>query len=58
MSFTFTELKEQIAMLDEVLVLELLDINATELVDRFEDKIEDKLEQLMYTFEGEDNELS
>ena len=31
---------------DEVTILELLEINADELVDRFMDKLEDKLEYL------------
>lgn len=58
MSLTFTEVKEQLAMLDEVLVLEVLDINSTELVDRFEDKIEDKLDQIIEGLEGDEHELS
>jgi hypothetical protein len=58
MSLTFTEVKEQLAMLDEVLVLEVLDINSTELVDRFEDKIEDKLDQIIEGLEGDENEFS
>lgn len=58
MSLTFTEVKEQLAMLDEVLVLEVLDINSTELVDRFEDKIEDKLDQIIEGLEGDEHEFS
>jgi hypothetical protein len=45
-------------MLDEVLVLEVLDINSTELVERFEDKIEDKLDQIVEGLGGDTDELS
>jgi hypothetical protein len=45
-------------MLDEVLVLEILEINSTELVERFEDKIEDKLEQIIEGLGGDTDELS
>ena len=58
MSLTFKEVKEQLSALDEVLVLEVLEINSTELVERFEDKIEDKLEYIIDGLGGEDNEFS
>ena len=58
MSLTFKDVKDQLSMLDEVLVLEILEINSTELVERFEDKIEDKLEYLIDGLGGEDNEFS
>jgi hypothetical protein len=58
MSLTFTEVKYQLSMLDEVLVLEILEINSTELVERFEDKIEDKLEQIIEGLGGDTDELS
>jgi hypothetical protein len=45
-------------MLDEVLVLETLDINSSELVERFEDKIEDKLDQIIEGLGGDTDELS
>ena len=32
--------------LDEVIVLEVLDLNAEDIIDRFEDKIIDRLEEL------------
>ncbi len=58
MSLTFKDVKDQLSMLDEVLVLEVLEINSTELVERFEDKIEDKLEYIIDGLGGEDNEFS
>ena len=42
MNLTFEELKEKLAMLDEVLLLEILDIRSQDLVERFEDIIEQK----------------
>lgn len=58
MSMTFKDVKDQLAMLDEVLVLEILEINSTELVERFEDKIEDKLDEIIEGFGGDKDELS
>jgi len=58
MSKTFTEIKEQLALLDEITVLEALEINSTELVERFEDKVEDKLDQLIEDLGENDNEFS
>ena len=58
MSMTFTEVKYQLSMLDEVLVLEILEINSTELVERFEEKIEDKLDQIIEGLGGATDELS
>ena len=45
-SLTFEELKERLAMLDEVTLLELLNIHSEDLVQRFEDVIEDKQDKL------------
>lgn len=47
MNLTLEELKERIILSeDEVTILEVLNISATELLDRFEDKIEDKQDTL------------
>lgn len=46
MALTLEELKEKLAMLDEVLVLEILNLNATDLIDRFEDIVMDKADAL------------
>jgi len=58
MSKTFTEVKEQLALLDEITVLETLEINSTELVERFEDKVEDKLDQIIEDLGENDDEFS
>ena len=58
MSKTFTEIKEQLSLLDEITVLETLEINPTELVERFEDKVEDKLDQIIEDLGENDDEFS
>ena len=40
------ELLEELRKLDEVSLLELLDLNSTDIVDAFLDKIEDNLDYL------------
>lgn len=50
---TLEELKERLAGLDEVTLMELLDIHSDELVEAFEDKIEeeqDKLKRVLNDF--------
>lgn len=49
-NLTFTELKEKLSMLDEVSLLEILNISSQELVDRFEDIIEEKQDKLERDF--------
>ena len=56
MSLTLEELKEKIIeTLDEVSILEILDIKAHELVERFEDKVEERMNILLSELEEEDN---
>jgi hypothetical protein len=43
---TFTELCEWLKTLDEVTLLELLDISAEDIVDRFEDRVEENFTRL------------
>jgi hypothetical protein len=45
-NLTFEELKERLEMLDEVTLLELLNIQSSDLVQRFEDMIEDNRDKL------------
>jgi hypothetical protein len=52
LSLTLNELKERLSMLDEITLLELLNIHSDELVERFEDLIEDK----QYKLEKEIND--
>ena len=46
MNLTFEELKEKLQRVDEVTLLELLDIHSDDIIERFEDYIEEKQEQL------------
>lgn len=49
---TLTELKEKMVdNLSEIDVLELLEIDTVDLVERFSDKIEDKYEQILNQLE-------
>lgn len=43
---TFEEIKARLKRLDEVLLLEVLNINSEEIVERFDDFIEDNLDEL------------
>ena len=50
---TLEELKERLAGLDEITLMELLDIHSDELVEAFEDRIEeeqDKLKRILDDF--------
>ena len=44
---TFKELKERLHRYDELSLIELLEITSEELIDRFEDKIEEHYEKLI-----------
>jgi len=53
MSLTLEELKERLSSLDEITLMEILDIHSDELVEAFEDKIEeeqDKLKRMLNDF--------
>ena len=53
MEITLEELKERLASLDEITLMELLDIHSDELVEAFEDRIEeeqDKLKRILDDF--------
>lgn len=54
MQRTFQELCEDLKKFDETTLLELLDISSEELVDKFQDKIEENLDRLL---KETDNEL-
>lgn len=51
MNITFEELKEKLQRVDEVTLLELLDIRSDDIVDRFEDYIEEQQDKLMREIE-------
>lgn len=51
MQLTLEELKERLAQqVDEVTLLELLDISAEDIVERFSDEIEEKFDKLCKEF--------
>ncbi|MFZ9426042.1 MAG: hypothetical protein ACO29A_01470 [Ilumatobacteraceae bacterium] len=46
MELTLEELKERLAMLDEITLMELLDIHSDEIVEAFEERIEEQQDKL------------
>lgn len=50
---TFNEVCDKLAQLDELHLLEILDISSDELVDRFQDKIESKLDYFKQDLEDD-----
>lgn len=46
MSLTFSDILHKLRMLDEITLMEVLEISSEDLVDKFEDKIEAKLDYL------------
>ena len=50
---TFHDVCDRLKKQDEISVLEVLEITSDELVDRFNDKIEDKLEYFLEDLEDE-----
>lgn len=53
---THLELLDRLKQIDEVSLLEMLEIYSDELVDRFQDKIEEKREFLLEELEEDDEE--
>ena len=51
---TFTELCEKLKEIEETILLELLDINSGQIVDRFEDVVEEKRDYLEDDLEVDD----
>tara|TARA_R110000737_G_C14621225_1_gene493193 strand:- start:3585 stop:3746 length:162 start_codon:yes stop_codon:yes gene_type:complete len=46
MSLTFEEVKDRLAHFDELMILEVLELNTQDIIDKFEDRILDNLELL------------
>lgn len=46
MSLTLGDVQDRLKLLDEITLLEVLDISSEDLVDRFMDRIEEKLDEL------------
>jgi hypothetical protein len=53
---TFIDVCDRLKQQDEISILEVLEINAEELVDRFQDKVEEKLDYLAEDLEDEVDE--
>ena len=51
MSYTYPELLEKLKQEEEVILIEVLGITSEDIVDRFEDLIEDKLDELFANYE-------
>lgn len=49
-------INERLKQLDEVTLLELLEIYPEDIVERFQDKIEDKMEELKFQIDWEPEE--
>ena len=56
MNRTFSELCEELKRIDETTLLELLEISSEEIVNKFEDKIEDRLDKLLYNIDSNEIE--
>lgn len=53
---TLLDLKEKLLREDEVSLLEILNINAEDILDRFEDRLEERYDQIVGDYEEEDSE--
>jgi hypothetical protein len=56
MPLTIPEISERLKRIDEISLLEILNISSEELVDRFQDLIEEKADELEQELEDEFNE--
>lgn len=54
MSLTIYELQDRLKGIDELSLLEILDIDSEEIVEKFIDKIEEKFDKLSKEYEDED----
>lgn len=56
MAMLLTEIMERLKRLDEVTLLEVLEISSEDIVDRFQDIIEDRADRLEQDFEEDTTE--
>lgn len=54
MSLTIYDLQDRLRGIDELSLLEILNIDSSEIVEKFLDKIEDNFDKLITEFEDED----
>ncbi|WBF78146.1 hypothetical protein MEP402_gp26 [Methylophilales phage MEP402] len=57
MALSYKEVCEELSKLDETTLLEVLDITSEDLVNKFQDKIEDNLEELSNDLEEHTKQL-
>lgn len=50
---TLTDLAEKLKQVDEISLMEVLEINSEDLVNRFMDKIEEKMDNLITEFDND-----
>lgn len=53
---TFEEICENLIKIDEITLMEILDISSEDLVSRFKDKIEEKIEYFEDDLEDDDSD--
>jgi hypothetical protein len=53
---TFEEICEDLLKIDEITLMEILDISSEDLISRFKDKIEDKIEYFENDLEDDDSD--
>mgnify|MGYP001575558426 CR=1 FL=1 len=57
MALSFKEVCEELAKIDETTLLEVLDISSEDIVNHFQDKIEDNLEELSNDLDEQSKQL-
>lgn len=57
MSMTYHDVIQRLLRRPEIDLLEILEISSEDIINMFGDKIEEKLEDLIYEFEDEQEEL-
>lgn len=55
MSLTINELFERLKELDEISILEILNISSEDLIDKYQDEIESRFDDLLEKFDDEDS---
>jgi len=50
---TYSDILDRLKQVDEISLLEVLDISSEEIVDRFEDRIRERIDYLMEDLEDE-----
>ena len=56
MTILYEELKERLKRLDEITLMEVLEVSSEDLVERFDDRIEERQNELAEEFEDEAEE--